>query len=174
MITRQEAYPPARAALQMARLPPAPSAVRSPPPNHPLAAQISGVATSPSLRFHRRRQRDADPCSILESGVGDPDLRYGVTRTSSPRPFHHPVRGPSCLPTPAQSTRNGGVSSLQVKFKVERGRSRRETPTAGSSVGVGRDRTCYSGPPKRRKRRTENPDADCGARDSDLHFPSPP
>lgn len=105
---------------------------------------------------------------------GDPDPRYGETRTSSSRPFHHQVHGLSCLPTPAHSTRNGGASSLQSSSR----------PSAGVSAGNAHCRQRSGGGPPTgvatHDLQREESDAQrtqtltVGLGDLNLLFPSPP
>lgn len=109
--------------LQMAGLPPAPSAAQSPPPTT-LSPHRSRV--SPRLP-HPLRMCGGDatltPAASSSPGCarGNPEPRYREPRTSSPRPFHHPIQGPSFLPTPTYSTRLGGASSLQSSSRPSEG-----------------------------------------------------
>lgn len=121
----------------MAGLPPAPSAAQSPPPNHPLPAQISGVATSPSPPSHLRRRRDAGPCSILESGVRAGQSRASLPGTANEQPPPFPPSHPrSLLPSNPDLLHSlGWRLQPAVKFKAERGGSRWETPAAPAQPG---------------------------------------
>lgn len=92
--------------------------------NHPLSLHRSRV--SPRLP-HPLRMCGGDatltPAASSSPGCarGNPEPRYREPRTSSPRPFHHPIQGPSFLPTPTYSTRLGGASSLQSSSRPSEG-----------------------------------------------------
>ena len=74
-----------RAQPLMAGFPPALSAARSPPLNHPRCVQIPGVATSPSARPVLQRRGGADARSILQPATrGFAEGKRGLGAPSSP------------------------------------------------------------------------------------------
>ena len=174
--TQQEAHPPARVALQMAGLPPAPSAARSPPPNHPLAAQISGVATSPSPRLHLRRRWHADPCSIFESGVqaGRPGSSLRRNANEQLPPF--PPSGPWSLLSSNPGPLHSQWWRLQpaVKFKAERGGLGGKRPLPAAQRGWAPTGVATHDLQREESGAHKTQTLTVGLGDLNLPFPSPP
>lgn len=168
-----------RAQPLMAGFPPALSAARSPPLNHPRCVQIPGVATSPSTRPVLQRRGGADARSILQPATrGFAEGKRGLGAPSSPpsvqfsrsvvsdsatlwtaarQPSFLPSSIPSFHPGPAHS--RARASSLPAKFR-RNVKSPQKMPAAGGSAEVGPAPTCCSRPRDGRKLRTANPDSD--------------